>query len=119
MEKARSVIVKGYDIGRITSAYKGSRDFYLGSFGSYNIISVQIEWHNLTGELAAAAKVQQKSNDNILYADIPTLNVVMTSVDGTCVLEGTEWGGEDLNLFIESNGCTGGELTIVVVAKNK
>ena len=53
------------------------------------------------------------------YADIPTLDHTLSTESGVVVLESTEWGGEEAQLLIEMNGCTGGLISIVVVAKSK
>lgn len=119
MKKAKRVVVLDYNVAVVGSAHAGLRNFFLGSYSEYNIISVQVEWKNLTGTLNSSVKIQQKAAEMALFADIPTLNFVLDSADGTKVLEGTEWGSEDLNLVFNLNNCTGGTLSIVVIAKSK
>ena len=114
-ESVKSIPIWEYDISTINTQI----DFNIFSGKNPNSVSIQLDWEGLTGTLDASLQIIQRNDERLKWVNVTGLSHIMDVASDSIMLENTEWGGENMGLRLIKNGCTGGKISIVVIAKNK
>ena len=114
-ESAKRFPLKQYDL----SAIQGSTEITLVEAVNYNTISVQLDWKNLTGTLDAKIEFIQRNDYSLRWVNQAVLTTIMDQASDSVIFEDLDFCCDIIGVRITMNGCTGGEISSVVVIKNK
>ena len=114
-ESVKKFPLKNYDLSEVNSSVELSLIEAL----NYNTISIQLDWKNLTGALDATIQFIQRNDYSLRWVDQAALVHTMDSASDSIILEGLDFTCDILGVRITMNGCTGGEISSVVIVKNK
>lgn len=114
-EAVKRFPLKNYDLSEVN----GSVEIALIEALNYNSVSVQLDWKNLTGTLDATIQFIQRNDYSLRWVNQPILAHIMDSASDSIILESLDYTCDVLGVRITMNGCTGGEISSVVIVKNK
>ena len=104
-ESVKDVALYQYELSQINS----TQEFTVFKSKNVNIVSIHLDWEDLTGSLDASVQIIQKNDDRLKWAELADLSIVMDSASDSVILEDSEWGGEVLGIKVTMNSCTGGK----------
>jgi hypothetical protein len=113
--KSTSVIAKTITVADKQSIEDVLPTMLQKSFYEYRTVSVQVDWRGLTGTLDGVVQLTQSNSST--FIDISGKLANLGTENGTKIIELIDFSTAKLGITFDVGGITGGDLTVVVVAK--